>query len=569
MNVVLASGSPRRAKLLSEAGVRFETVVPDVSEDPSPGATAAQAAAEAARRKAEFVAASRPESLVLAADTLVVVEGRALGKPASLDVARAMLRALSGRAHAVVTAVCLDWRVRGLLKRFAVETEVRFRPLSAEDVEAYLSAVHVLDKAGAYAIQERPELLGAEVRGSLSNVIGLPVEETLAALRQAGWSPRGEIPIPGSRIPNPAARTPVHIGPLSLRNPFLLGGLSGYSDRFLREACLRLGASAAVTPMLLDKGIFTARRRGPPPPAAGEAEHPVIVQLLGETPEGMARAAAILEPGGFDALEVNLACPSHKILRRRRGGAILRTPGHAVAILKAVRDAVRLPLLVKIRRGFDDAPEAADRAWAVLEGALSVPVDAVTIHPRTVAQKYKGPSDWSFLAEARRRFPDATLIGSGDLFTAADGLRMLRETGVDAVAFGRGAIANPWIFRQAVALLEGREDPRPSGPELFAHFDAYKRSVLARLEEKPAMNHLRKECIQASRHVLHARKARIAFAAARTPEEFDAAMRAVFLEGTAADGSEPWSPPSAEPAEETCGDGEDAEDGGSEEETTA
>jgi tRNA-dihydrouridine synthase len=126
-----------------------------------------------------------------------------------------------------------------------------------------------------------------------------------------------------------------------------------------------------------------------------------------------------------------------------------------VAILKSVRDAVDaiIPTTVSLRRAFDDSAQAKERFWELLETAWSYGYAAARVHGRTVEQKYLGRADWSALAEVKRRYPGRFILGSGDVFTAQDAARMLRETGVDAIWIARGAIGNPWIFRHAQALM--------------------------------------------------------------------------------------------------------------------
>jgi len=187
MRLVLASGSPRRADLLRKAEFDLVIEVPGVPEAGAEGQSASETAAGAAKRKCEAVSSKYPDSPVLGADTLVVLDGRALGKPRDLDEARQMLRSLSGRSHEVVTAVHLEHRAKAKRCAFTDTSRVSFKALDEEDIEAYLKAVHVLDKAGAYAVQERADLLGAEVEGSFSNVVGLPVKRVLASLHAWGY----------------------------------------------------------------------------------------------------------------------------------------------------------------------------------------------------------------------------------------------------------------------------------------------------------------------------------------------------------------------------------------------
>ena len=183
--IILASSSPRRRDLLAEAGVSFR-VEPSAGEEIHDlEIPAAELTESNARSKAIEVSVRFPDDLVLGADTLVVVDDHPLGKPADLAEAAAMLERLSGRSHEVVTGVCLA-RGGTVVECFHVVTMVSFGVLDADTVARYHGLVDPLDKAGAYAIQECAELLGAEVEGSLANVIGLPVEEVVRKLAARG-----------------------------------------------------------------------------------------------------------------------------------------------------------------------------------------------------------------------------------------------------------------------------------------------------------------------------------------------------------------------------------------------
>lgn len=185
--LVLASQSPRRRELLAEAGLSFEiATADDVAEAHTPALSPPELTCHNARLKAVAAATRYPGALVLGADTLVYLDGEPLGKPASLEEAAAMLARLAGRTHQVCTGVCLAGPEPGQLKEFYDLTDVTFHPLTAEDIQAYLRLVPVLDKAGAYAAQDHGEHIIARLDGSRSNVIGLPMEKTLAAL--AEWA---------------------------------------------------------------------------------------------------------------------------------------------------------------------------------------------------------------------------------------------------------------------------------------------------------------------------------------------------------------------------------------------
>jgi septum formation protein len=181
--LVLASASPRRRELLAQAGFAFEVVPSDVPEIPQAGETPEAFAQRVAREKALEIAARRPDAYVLGADTIVVVGDLLLGKPVDADDARRMLRLLSGRTHRVLTAVALV-EPRTAPQEVVVETEVEFRALTTEDIDAYLRSGEPFDKAGAYAVQGVGGKFVARVCGSLSNVIGLPMETVTELLRR-------------------------------------------------------------------------------------------------------------------------------------------------------------------------------------------------------------------------------------------------------------------------------------------------------------------------------------------------------------------------------------------------
>ena len=182
MRLILASISPRRADLLRESGISFRVEPPQVEEwsaEEFPEIQPGELARGNARRKARAVAERHPGQPVLAADTIVVCEGKVMGKPADETIAKSMLGWLSGRTHEVVTAVVLVLPDGKRIRESVVRTRVKFQPLEAREVDAYVKEVDVLDKAGAYALQDGGDRLVERVEGSRSNVIGLPMETVL------------------------------------------------------------------------------------------------------------------------------------------------------------------------------------------------------------------------------------------------------------------------------------------------------------------------------------------------------------------------------------------------------
>jgi septum formation protein len=183
--LILASGSPRRRELLAEAGFEFGVVNPDVVEIAPAELSITEVTTANATRKALAVAQSFPRAVVLGADTLVALDGEAIGKPADLADAFATVKRLSGKEHQVCTSVCIKSEDRR--ESFAVLSHVQFRSLSDADIRAYFLKVNPLDKAGAYAAQGHGTEIIRHIRGSYTNVVGLPMEETVDALRRFGF----------------------------------------------------------------------------------------------------------------------------------------------------------------------------------------------------------------------------------------------------------------------------------------------------------------------------------------------------------------------------------------------
>ena len=187
--LLLASSSPRRRELLSDAGIAFEVVSPRAPESESRALSIRELTTLNATRKALAVAREEPKAVVLAADTLVALDGSVIGKPVDMDDARAILGRLSGRQHQVCTSVFVCRASANARRSFSVVSHVQFRSLGESGIAAYLAKINPLDKAGAYAAQGHGREIIERIRGSYTNVVGLPMEETLAALRSFGIEP--------------------------------------------------------------------------------------------------------------------------------------------------------------------------------------------------------------------------------------------------------------------------------------------------------------------------------------------------------------------------------------------
>jgi nifR3 family TIM-barrel protein len=245
------------------------------------------------------------------------------------------------------------------------------------------------------------------------------------------------------------------IGRLQLDPPVVLAPLAGISNLPFRQLAREAGCALVTTEMVSADGLvhgsaptFDLLRSLP-------QEKPLAVQLFGSDPEVMAAAAAMVADSGADVLDINFGCAVRKIVRAGAGVALMRDPRRAEAILRAVRKAVTIPVTIKIRSGWDRSGREALAIGAVAEACG---VDAVTLHPRTAAQKFAGRADWTRIAALKERLR-LPVIGNGDIRTAEDAVRMMAETGCDAVMIGRRAVGYPQIFTEIACRLAGRPLP--------------------------------------------------------------------------------------------------------------
>jgi len=318
---------------------------------------------------------------------------------------------------------------------------------------------------------------------------------------------------------------PLRLGPVVMDFPVALAAMSGYSDWPTRAIARRMGAGYTICEVLLDQFVVnvTKGKKATRWIRVTDDDHPVGAQLMGSAAEPFVPAALKLVEAGFDVIDVNFGCPVKKVVGKCRGGWMLGRPQKALEILARLRDALppRVPLTLKMRRGLDDRPESRDAFFTILDGALALGVAGITIHGRTVRQRYDGPSSWDFVGEVKARTAARPVLGSGDLFTAADCLAMIARTGVDGVAIARGAIGNPWIFREVRALAAGQPlPPPPSLGEQRAMIDEH--CDLAELVYGPkrAAYVMRNYGIKYARMHPQAEQVRNAFAAVRQPDRW-------------------------------------------------
>jgi len=261
----------------------------------------------------------------------------------------------------------------------------------------------------------------------------------------------------------------LNIGGIKLQSPFIQAPLSGYSDRPMRVLAREFGCPLTFTGVVLDKAVAHPKAVKKMLLPLYDDEHPIGAQILGGNPETMANAARVIEQIGYDLVDLNFACPVPKVLRRGRGGFLLSQPSRLMEIYRRVRENVKIPVLMKLRVGFDYSEIQQENFWQICDQACAEGVDALVIHGRTVAQRYRKKANWSIIARAKKRFPDTPIIGSGDLLNAEIAVERLTENSLDGVIIARGAIGNPWIFAEADAVFKGQ--PKPPPPDIAQQKD--------------------------------------------------------------------------------------------------
>ncbi len=249
------------------------------------------------------------------------------------------------------------------------------------------------------------------------------------------------------------------IGTIRLKSPFIMAPMAGVTNLPFRLIAKRLGAAMVTTEMVSAVGLTLKNEKTLAYLETRAEERPLAVQLFGAAPESMAEAAGMAVEAGADLIDINLGCPVRKLAKTGAGAALLDRPDQVARIAEAVRRASPLPLTAKMRAGWCPERPAAEHTARVLEDCGA---DGLTVHPRFATQGYSGRADWGLIGRVKEavRIP---VVGSGDVFRPEDAVRMLRDTGCDGVMIARGALGNPWIFRQILDLTEGRS-PRP--PEL-------------------------------------------------------------------------------------------------------
>lgn len=253
------------------------------------------------------------------------------------------------------------------------------------------------------------------------------------------------------------------IGDVQIDNPFVLAPMAGVTDLPFRKLCKEQGAGLICMEMVSAKAISFHNKNTEALMEIDPGENPVSLQLFGSEPELMARVAAEIEERPFDILDINMGCPVPKVVNNGEGSALLKNPELIVKIVKSVSSAIRKPLTVKVRIGFENEPvDIVDIAKRVEDAGAA----AIAVHGRTRQQYYSGTADWDTI----RRVKEAVsipVIGNGDVDSPEKAEALIKETGCDGVMIGRAVRGNPWLFRELNHYFEtGEKLPRPSVEEV-------------------------------------------------------------------------------------------------------
>ena len=278
------------------------------------------------------------------------------------------------------------------------------------------------------------------------------------------------------------------IGSVELSPPFALAPMAGMTDTAFRRLVKRKGGCGlVVTEMVSSDGLVRGIDRTLEYAEYTEEERPVSIQIFGGDPEKMAAAAQIVEGMGADIVDVNMGCPVPKIAKHNAGCSLMREPEHAATVVRAMTKAVKIPVTVKMRAGWDadeiNAPELA----RMIEDAGAA---AVTVHGRTAAQSYRGSSDWDLIARVAGGV-GIPVIGSGDCIEPEQLVDRARDGRVSGVLVGRGALRNPWIFQQAADVAAGRPAHVVTSAERAEFLLEYVRMLLSeRVDEASGFRHV-------------------------------------------------------------------------------
>ncbi len=281
----------------------------------------------------------------------------------------------------------------------------------------------------------------------------------------------------------------MRIGNIELDNNVFLAPMAGITDRPFRILCKEQGCGLTYTEMVSAKGLHYDSKKTENLLYIQPADRPVAVQLFGSDPGILAQEAAKLWEDGADIIDINMGCPTPKIVKNGDGAALMKKPRLVAEIIRRMSQAIKIPLTVKIRKGWDrNSVNAVEIARIARESGAA----AIAVHGRTREQMYGGSADWDVIAQIKKDL-DIPVIGNGDIFTPGDAVCMLERTGCDAVMIGRGARGNPWIFSRTLKLIsQGENAPHPDIRQVLRMIERHTDLSIDQKGEKLALREMRK-----------------------------------------------------------------------------
>jgi len=313
----------------------------------------------------------------------------------------------------------------------------------------------------------------------------------------------------------------MQIGTVKLANPVILAPMAGVTDLPFRLLVKEMGCGLVYTEMVSDKGLIYQNEHTLEMLKIDERERPVALQIFGSEPEPMAKAAKIVEKAGADIIDINMGCPTLKIVKNGEGSALMRTPELAYSIIASVVEAVNIPVTVKIRKGWDDSSVNAVEMAMLAEKAGAA---AVSVHGRTREQFYSGEADWSIIKAVKENVA-IPVNGNGDVRTPEDAVRLRSETGCDGIMIGRAAQGNPWLFRQVTHYLStGKLLPGPTMAERFEMTLRHLEMLVAYKGEHIGIREMRRHAAWYTKGLPHSAELRLRFNQAETREDFTAIL---------------------------------------------
>lgn len=277
------------------------------------------------------------------------------------------------------------------------------------------------------------------------------------------------------------------IGTVVLDHPLIMAPLAGITNLPFRLVVKKAGSGLVCSEMISANGLVHQSAKTLRMLDSDPAEKPLSVQIFGSDPAVMTEAAHIVMEAGADILDINFGCAVRKIVKTGSGVALMQTPDKAEAILKSVRNAVPLPLTIKIRSGWD---RSGDQALEIARIAEGCGVDAITVHPRTASQRFGGKADWDLIRRVKQAV-QITVVGNGDITHHRDATEMFRKTMCDGIMIGRAAIGRPWIFSQVLDHLAGRKPERIDNHHRQAAMIAYVHASVGYYGERVASRMMR------------------------------------------------------------------------------